>query len=132
MGISIPDLALSHILSTYPRVTNVLDRQDIILECDMANGGRVEQAYKVFMDMKWKHFEPDEYTYTIMIRMCGNSGKADETLKFFQEMLSTGCAPNLIAYTTMIQALARNGMLDKLIFVFSKMVENDCRPNEFT
>ncbi|KAF9614713.1 hypothetical protein IFM89_020124 [Coptis chinensis] len=94
--------------------------------------GLVEQAYKVFADMKRKHCEPDEYTYTIMIRMIGKTGKADECLALFQEMLTKGCAPNQIAYNTMIQALAKNRMVDKVIFLFSKMIENGCQPNEFT
>lgn len=82
--------------------------------------------------MKRKHCEPDEFTYTIMIRMNGKIGKADEALALFQEMLAKGFSPNLIAYNTMIQALAKGRMVDKAIFLFSKMVENECRPNEFT
>ncbi|BBG98902.1 hypothetical protein Prudu_008422 [Prunus dulcis] len=92
----------------------------------------VEDAYKVFDDMKKKHCEPDEFTYTIMIRMSGKLGKGDESLGLFQEMITRGCSPNMIVYNTMIQALARSKMVEKAIIVFSKMVENNCRPNEFT
>ncbi|KAJ8432182.1 hypothetical protein Cgig2_008634 [Carnegiea gigantea] len=93
---------------------------------------QVDQANVVFEDMKRKHCEPDEYTYTIMARMNGKIGKPDESLMLFQEMLAKGLAPNLIAYNTMIEALAKSRMVEKAIFLFSKMVENNCRPNEFT
>ena len=82
--------------------------------------------------MKHRHCEPDEYTYTILIRMTGKMGKTDDFIALFHEMISNGCIPNLIAYNTMIEALAKNRMVDKAIFLFSKMVENNCRPNEFT
>ncbi|GAA0172346.1 hypothetical protein LIER_26190 [Lithospermum erythrorhizon] len=86
----------------------------------------------VFKDMKKEHCEPDEYTYTIMIRMTGKAGKPDEALSLFQEMLSKGCTPNLIAFNTILEVLAKSRMIDKAILLFSKMVENKCRPNEFT
>lgn len=82
--------------------------------------------------MKRKHCGPDEFTYTIMIRMTGKSGKPDESLALFQEMITKGYPLNLIAYNTVIEALSRNKMVEKAIFVFLKMVENNCRPNEFT
>ncbi|KAL8537170.1 hypothetical protein ACS0TY_012377 [Phlomoides rotata] len=38
----------------------------------LAKDEKVDQAYKVFEDMKRKLCEPDEYTYTILIRMNGS------------------------------------------------------------
>ncbi|KAL2926295.1 hypothetical protein RDABS01_023098 [Bienertia sinuspersici] len=93
---------------------------------------QVDQAYLVFEDMKKKYCEPDEYTYTIMVRMTGKIGKPDESLALFLEMLGKGFTPNSIAYNTMIEAVSKNRMVEKTIFLFSKMVENNCRPNEFT
>lgn len=94
--------------------------------------GQVDQTYNIFKDMKRKHCEPDEYTYTIMIRMTGKIGKPDESLALFKEMLSKIGSPNLIAYNTIIQALAKNLMVEETLSLFSKMVEKNCRPNEFT
>lgn len=93
---------------------------------------QVDKAYLVFEDMKRNYCEPDEYTYTIMVRMTGKIGKPDESLAMFQEMLAKGLAPNLIGYNTMIEALSKNRVVEKALFLFSKMVENNCRPNEFT
>nr|CAN82028.1 hypothetical protein VITISV_000613 [Vitis vinifera] len=114
------------------QIAELLDCLTVALDNDKIISVEVDQVYMVFKDMKRKHCEPDEYTYTIMIRMTGKIGKADESLTLFQEMTEKGYTPNLIAYNTMIQALANNRMVDKTIFLFSKMVENNCRPNGFT
>ncbi|KAL6137547.1 hypothetical protein ACLB2K_062839 [Fragaria x ananassa] len=55
----------------------------------LAKDEKVEQAYKVFEDMKKKHCGPDEFTYTIMIRMSGKLGKGEESLVFFQGVKCT-------------------------------------------
>lgn len=93
---------------------------------------QVDQAYKVFEDMKRKHCEPDEYTYTILIRMNGRLGKSKEALALFEEMLLKSCKPSSMTYNTMIEALVKSRMADKSMILFSKMVEDNCRPNEFT
>ncbi|EPS67014.1 hypothetical protein M569_07760, partial [Genlisea aurea] len=99
----------------------------------LATEEKVDQVYSIFQDMKRKHCEPDEYTYTILIRMAGRLGKPLDALALFREMLSKGCSkPNSMSYNTVIEALVRSRMADEAVAVFSQMVGNNCRPNEFT
>ncbi|KAL9258698.1 Pentatricopeptide repeat-containing protein [Drosera capensis] len=92
----------------------------------------VSKAYKVFEDMKRRHCEPDEFAYTVMIRMTGKTGKAEESLALFKEMLAKGFTPNSMAYNTIIQALSLGRMIEEMISLFHQMLENNCCPNEFT
>ncbi|KAH0451032.1 hypothetical protein IEQ34_021724 [Dendrobium chrysotoxum] len=93
---------------------------------------QVDLCYRVFGDMKQKHCEPDQYTYTILIRMSGRTGRINDFLSFFDEMLGKGYSLNLIAYNTMLEALARHRMVDKAVLLFTRIIGRDCRPNEFT
>lgn len=78
--------------------------------------------------MKKKWCEPDEFSYTILIRLNGKIGKPDEAMVLFQEMMEKGLSLNIISYNTIIEALARGRMVDKVIYIFSKMVKMSAAP----
>ncbi|KAL6056938.1 Chlororespiratory reduction 2 [Balamuthia mandrillaris] len=81
--------------------------------------GELEQAHKVFRDMK----EQDDTSWNAMIAMHGLHGQGKEALAALQEMQQQGVQPNAITFINVLNACSHAGLVEEGLACFAAMKE---------
>ncbi|KAL7748896.1 hypothetical protein RI367_005809 [Sorochytrium milnesiophthora] len=68
---------------------------------------QVERAWKTFYDMQFKHFPPDEVTYSLMMKACAQTDDAEKALNLFDDMRNRNLYPTTTTFNTLLYALSR-------------------------
>ncbi|KAK3030210.1 hypothetical protein RJ639_038720 [Escallonia herrerae] len=74
-----------------------------------AKCGSIDEAFKVFNDMKGK----DVYTYTTMVVGFAMHGKGKRALEVFYEMPRVGIEPNDVTYVGVLMACCHAGLVEE-------------------
>ncbi|KAK9925624.1 hypothetical protein M0R45_022895 [Rubus argutus] len=64
--------------------------------------GMMQEAIKIFMDMKRVGISSNEFTYTSLINASCKAGYLSQTLKLKNEMLEAGVGMSIITYTALL------------------------------
>ncbi|KAL1190493.1 Pentatricopeptide repeat-containing protein [Cardamine amara subsp. amara] len=75
----------------------------------MCNGGKVEDAWKLFCSLNLKGVKPNVVTYTIMISGLCSKRLLQEADALFRKMKEDGPLPDSRTYNTLIKAFLRDG-----------------------
>ncbi|XP_038682097.1 putative pentatricopeptide repeat-containing protein At3g15930 [Tripterygium wilfordii] len=74
-----------------------------------AKCGSIDQAFKVFHDMKYR----DVYTYTAMIVGLAMHGEAERALSLFSEMPRMGIKPDEVTFVGVLSACSHAGLVEQ-------------------
>ena len=88
-----------------------------------------KRALYIVDEMKTKGLQPDSFTYTSAIDVCGNGGKWKESLKLMNEMENWDKLPNKIAYTAAITACSRADKWVESVDLFRRMIKQGIAPD---
>ncbi|KAI3921458.1 hypothetical protein MKW98_013392 [Papaver atlanticum] len=87
-----------------------------------AQQGDEKSVIKLFYDMKFRGFSPDEYSFLALLTACSNSGSVHEAEKWLNCMKDDyGVEPQLQHYTCFINAMARDGRIAEAKALAMKM-----------
>jgi pentatricopeptide repeat protein len=94
-----------------------------------ADSNGIEGALKIQRDMLENSIEPNTYTYTMLMDICGKSKMPETAEKIFDLMKhSKKCQPNTVTYSVMIDAwlkAERRDKLESVMFEFLAACKSD-------
>lgn len=90
---------------------------------------RFDEALKIFEEMVELGFEPNEYTYSILIRMCGRRRDLDKATTLFRNAQARGVPLNEVLCSTMMHTLAQTGHIGKAFHLLNDIKGAGCQPN---
>ncbi|KAI0500059.1 hypothetical protein KFK09_018267 [Dendrobium nobile] len=102
-------------LFTYQEIINAL--------CDGAGRtAMVDEAFRIFNDLKLKGYACDVVTYTTMIDGLCKSGRMEEALLLWSEMVANGIRPNNYTYNAIINGYCKSGNIDHARKIYDEML----------
>jgi pentatricopeptide repeat protein len=90
----------------------------------------LEQAKKIFNDMKELGIKGSNVTYSIMIKLYTNLNLYDQAFEVLQEMKNNNVKPGLIVYTCLIQAAVKCNEFDRAINLFEMMKKDNLQRDQ--
>ncbi|KAK9153151.1 LOW QUALITY PROTEIN: hypothetical protein Sjap_000631 [Stephania japonica] len=78
------------------------------------HSGKVEEALRLFEEMKGRNMVPDKIHYTHLIHGYCLQRKLHDAMKVFKEMKEMGSEPDVIMCNILVGAFARNGLIQKI------------------
>jgi pentatricopeptide repeat protein len=94
---------------------------------------RLEDALKLFGEMKQNGIAPSNYTLSIMVKLLGRGRRLKQALALVEEVSNEfGVKPNIQVYTCLIQACFNNRQASKAIALHDKIIEEGLFPDEMT
>lgn len=76
--------------------------------------------------------EPNEVTYSTIIRLCGKLGKFDTAQSLFEEMRSRGVRPTAYSFNALILSYGERGDVKQCFELLAQMDREQVRPSPFT
>ncbi|KAI8983016.1 hypothetical protein BDB01DRAFT_723109 [Pilobolus umbonatus] len=92
--------------------------------------GLVERADYIYDSMVRLAIQPDEATYTEMIRVNGRGGTLKQCLHYYHKMMEDQLEPNVYTYSALIDAASRRKDIKSVVHWFQIMVHNNIQPNK--
>jgi len=99
------------LLSKIPNPNTVL--YNTLINGYVASGRFEEAKYLMYQNMVIASFEPDAFTFNIMINGLCKKGYLVSALEFLNEMVEKGFEPNLITYTILINGFCKQGRFEE-------------------
>ncbi|KMZ75093.1 Pentatricopeptide repeat-containing protein [Zostera marina] len=93
---------------------------------------KIEEAERVFMEMKSNQIVPNVYTYTIVINALSQAGQINKAHEVFVQMIDSGCEPEAATFNCMLKVHVKAGRTDKALEIFNRMKQMGCKPDTFT
>ncbi|KAK3024535.1 hypothetical protein RJ639_043727 [Escallonia herrerae] len=99
---------------------------DAMIRCHLS----MDQAERLYQDIKISGVSPNVFTYNIMIRgFCGRMNEASEVL---QEMNRNGLVPDEVTYNTLVNGYCKEGDFHQALVLHAEMIRNGLSPNVVT
>ncbi|KAF9621733.1 hypothetical protein IFM89_027587 [Coptis chinensis] len=109
---------------------------DVIIYTSLVNGwcraGNIDQAERVFREMKEVGIQPNVYTYSIVIDALCRCGQISRAHDVFAEMIDVGCSPNSITFNNLMRVHVKAGRTEKVLQVYNQMKRLDCPADTIT
>ncbi|XP_059072443.1 pentatricopeptide repeat-containing protein At2g06000 [Cryptomeria japonica] len=87
---------------------------------------RVDEGYRLLRQLHtFKHYRPNVYSYTAVIRGFCKQGVLGKAQKVFNEMIECRVRPNLVTYNVLIDGFCKEGNIDEAYSMFRKMKNGD-------
>lgn len=80
------------------------------------------RTHEVFQEILIKGYQPNVYTYTVMISGLCKEGMLDEALTLQLKMEDNGCIPNAITCETIVRALFESNENEKAVKLLREMI----------
>lgn len=108
------------------RVFDLMGSKDVTTYNTVLKGytisGCMTEAIKLFEEMIYSGYYPDEITFIALLSGCSHAGFADEGQMFFDKMsVEFGIKPNLEHYACLVDLLGRSGKIKEALEVVKKM-----------
>ncbi|CAA0831082.1 Pentatricopeptide repeat-containing protein -mitochondrial [Striga hermonthica] len=94
--------------------------------------GNIDEAERVFREMKKTGIEPTVYTYTAVIDALCRCGQITRAHDVFAEMLDVGCPPNAATFNNLMRVHVKAGRTEKVLQVYNQMRKLSCEPDVIT
>ena len=91
--------------------------------------GKMDQAEKVFNEMKENKLSPSKITYAIMMKGFGQVYQLDRAFAIFDEMINNNVAPNEIIYGVLLNACVRSSNISKVTQVYQDILKRNIEMN---
>lgn len=105
---------------------------DVVVYTSLVHGwcraGNIEEAERVFGEMKTAGIKPSVYTYTIVIDALCRCGQITRAHDVFAEMLDEGCEPNAVTFNNLMRVHVKAGRTEKVLQVYNQMKKLSCEP----
>lgn len=102
-------------LFTYQEIIHAL--------CDGAGSATmVDEAFRIFRDLKLKGYACDVVTYTTMINGLCKSSRMEEALLLWSEMVAKRIRPNKYTYNAIINGYCKAGDIDHALNLYDEML----------
>ncbi|KAK8936039.1 Pentatricopeptide repeat-containing protein [Platanthera zijinensis] len=108
-------------------VPDVLSYNNLIGQ--LGKNGLIAEAEELFEEMGERGFNPDEYTFVLLVESYFGAGRPSDAIDCFNKMVDSGLRPNANAYNQAIGGLADVRRLDEARGFFDRMVEREVKPN---
>ncbi|KAL4182227.1 hypothetical protein AMTRI_Chr12g274870 [Amborella trichopoda] len=89
----------------------------------------IEEAERVFKEMKENGFQPNVYTYTIVIDALCRAGQVNRAYDMFREMVNANCAPNAATFNALMRVHVKANEIEKVSQVYNQMKRMGCDPD---
>jgi pentatricopeptide repeat protein len=90
---------------------------------------RLEEASRLFKDMKRNGCFPDVVSYTTLINGFCKLRKLDQGYQLLDDMIQQRCVPNQMTYSCLLREHERREELKEALDLFQEMSENGCDPD---
>ncbi|KAK2991483.1 hypothetical protein RJ640_016518 [Escallonia rubra] len=97
---------------------------DAMIRCHLS----MDQAERLYQDIKISGVSPNVFTYNIMIRGFCGVGELERGLSLFDLMERNGCLPNVVTYNTIINAYCKIGRVDEAYRYLNSMSVRNLEP----
>ncbi|XP_017701151.1 pentatricopeptide repeat-containing protein At1g20300, mitochondrial [Phoenix dactylifera] len=94
--------------------------------------GRLDEAERVFAEMRGHGITPNVYTYTSVIDSMCRAGQIPRAHELFCQMLDAGCSPNAATFNSLMQAHVKSGRMEQALQVHNQMKQLACEPDIIT
>ncbi|KAF8044385.1 hypothetical protein BT93_A2394 [Corymbia citriodora subsp. variegata] len=109
---------------------DIITYNTLISSC--SRGSNLEEAMKVYDDIKAHNCQPDLWTYNAMISVYGRCGQSSKAEQLFKELESKGFFPDAVTYNSLLYAFAREGKVEKVKEISEEMVKKGFGRDEMT
>ncbi|KAK3008500.1 hypothetical protein RJ639_013208 [Escallonia herrerae] len=111
-------------------------KPDVVVYTNLVHGwcraGNIEEAERVFGEMKTAGLQPNVYTYSIVIDALCRCGQITRAHDVFAEMIDVGCQPNSVTFNNLMRVHAKAGRTEKVLQVYNQMKQLSCEPDTIT
>ncbi|PIA52435.1 hypothetical protein AQUCO_01000364v1 [Aquilegia coerulea] len=84
--------------------------------------GQEKEVLGIFSEMKRNGFQPDEFTFNVILRACGSLGAVEEGMTYFESMSKDfGVTPSMEHYVSIVDLLGKSGKIRDAKELVSKM-----------
>ncbi|CAM8961795.1 unnamed protein product [Rhodiola kirilowii] len=90
------------------------------------------RAKSLMDEMKNQGLSPDQFSWSIMMDICGGSGNVEGALQMMNSMRQSGIRPDVIAYSTAIKICVQNKRFNLAFSLFEEMKRYRVQPNLVT
>ncbi|KAK7407187.1 hypothetical protein VNO78_08889 [Psophocarpus tetragonolobus] len=115
------------------RVFRVMPRRNVVSYTNLIHAlcdtGHLDEALKLWSQMKEDGCFPSVRTYTVLIAALCDAGNEVEALTLFGDMVEGGCEPNVYTYTVLIDYFCKKSRVEEAMQMFNKMVEKGVAPS---
>ncbi|KAH6759284.1 Pentatricopeptide repeat superfamily protein [Perilla frutescens var. frutescens] len=109
---------------------------DVVVYTSLIHGwfraSNIDEAERVFEEMKEAGIQPTVYTYSIVIDALCRCGQITRAHDVFAEMLDVGCEPNSVTFNNLMRAHVKAGRTEKVLQVYNQMKRLSCEPDVIT
>ncbi|KAL3845355.1 hypothetical protein ACJIZ3_002758 [Penstemon smallii] len=109
---------------------------DVVVYTSLVHGwcraSNINEAERVFQEMKTAGITPSVYTYSIVIDALCRCGQITRAHDVFAEMLDVGCEPNAVTFNNLMRVHVKAGRTEKVQQVYNQMKRLSCEPDVIT
>eukprot|EP00262_Sarcandra_glabra_P004114 TRINITY_DN15106_c0_g1_i1.p1 TRINITY_DN15106_c0_g1~~TRINITY_DN15106_c0_g1_i1.p1 ORF type:complete len:514 (+),score=42.12 TRINITY_DN15106_c0_g1_i1:102-1643(+) len=109
---------------------------DVVMYTSLVHGWcrahNIDEAEKVFREMKDNGIAPNVYTYSIVIDALCRLEQINRAYDVFREMIEVGCSPNAATFNNLMRVHAKFGRTEKVLQVYNEMKRLGCDPDTIT
>ncbi|KAI3464769.1 hypothetical protein Pfo_021432 [Paulownia fortunei] len=109
---------------------------DVVVYTSLVHGwcraSNINEAERVFREMKMAGITPSVYTYTIVIDALCRCGQITRAHDVFAEMIDMGCEPNAVTFNNLMRVHVKAGRTEKVLQVYNQMRRLSCEPDVIT
>ncbi|KAH6821407.1 Pentatricopeptide repeat superfamily protein [Perilla frutescens var. hirtella] len=109
---------------------------DVVVYTSLIHGwfraSNIDEAERVFEEMKEAGIQPTVYTYSIVIDALCRCGQITRAHDVFAEMLDVGCEPNSVTFNNLMRVHVKAGRTEKVLQVYNQMKRLSCEPDVIT
>ncbi|KAL8514824.1 hypothetical protein ACS0TY_013786 [Phlomoides rotata] len=109
---------------------------DVVVYSSLIHGwcraSNIDEAERVFSEMKEAGIQASVYTYSIVIDALCRCGQITRAHDVFAEMLDQGCQPNSVTFNNLMRVHVKAGRTEKVLQVYNQMRRLSCNPDVIT
>jgi pentatricopeptide repeat protein len=94
--------------------------------------GQLDEAERVFAEMKQSGIMPNVYTYTCVIDAMYRAGQVPCAQELLCQMIDSGCPPNTATFNAIMRAHVKAGRSEQVLQVHNQMRQLGCEPDIIT
>ncbi|XP_039127980.1 pentatricopeptide repeat-containing protein At1g20300, mitochondrial [Dioscorea cayenensis subsp. rotundata] len=109
---------------------------DVVLYSNLVHAwcraGRIDEAERVFREMKDNGINPNVYTFTSIIDAMCRAGQIPRAQELLCQMIDDGCSPNTATFNSFMRAHVKAGRTEQVLQVHNQMKQLGCEPDVIT
>ncbi|KAF1002029.1 hypothetical protein AG4045_000767 [Apium graveolens] len=98
----------------------------------LCKGGNVDEAYKLFGEIKSMGFKPDAFSYSIFIHATCEADDVQSAFRVLDRMRRYDLVPNVYTYNCIIKRLCKNSKVEEAYQLLDEMIERGAKPDTWS